>query len=217
MAAFQHTPQGVSIWRPAPAPPRRLPQRNGSTFVYDDDLNSLEDTLRRLKVEYDIFFNGHRKRPPDDLRMKVEKAVKRLSEAGNMTFQQRFRYNTMVARFYVLRDLWRRTIQQREAGIERAEGEAREQATATGSPSRIVAVSISDPEHDETKVRQLYQALVELRGRLSNDGAHVSYPQFVKYIKTQTAKIREQSGCSAVVFAVSEEESAIRFTARADA
>lgn len=89
--------------------------------MYDDELNYLEDGLRRLKVEYDVFFNGHRKKPPDDLRMRVEKIVKKLSECPDMSFQQRFRYNTLIARFYIFRDLWRRTQQDREQSDDREE------------------------------------------------------------------------------------------------
>src|SRR5213593_544172 len=85
--------------------------------MYEEDLTNLEDWIRRLKVEYTVFFNGHRKRPPEDLKLRVEKLVKKLSEAGSMAYSERFRYNTLVTRFYVLRDLWRRTLMSRELGV----------------------------------------------------------------------------------------------------
>src|SRR6266496_6474524 len=85
--------------------------------LYEEELTSLDDGIRRLKVEYTIFFNGHRKKPPEDLKIRVERIVKKLSEAGDMTYNERFRYNTLVTRFYVLRDLWRRTMMQRELGV----------------------------------------------------------------------------------------------------
>jgi hypothetical protein len=83
--------------------------------VYDEDLKHLEDGIRRLKIEYDIFFVGNRKKPPDELRMRVEKIAKRLAEATDMTISQRFLYNTLITRFYVYRDLWRRTQQEHES------------------------------------------------------------------------------------------------------
>ena len=195
--------------------PRRL------QTAYDDDLNDLEDGLRRLKVEYDIFFNGHRKRPPDDLRMRVEKLVKKLSEAGGMSFAQRFRYNTIVARFYVMRDLWRRTMQQRESG---AGQEARPSAPGGQPPAKgagasaareEVRISISDPGREEEKIRRLYEAILEMRGRQAAQPPRVSYQQFARYISDQTQKIQGKWGCSSVQFAISLDEDAIRFTARA--
>ena len=38
----------------------------------DQELTILEDSIRRLKIEYEIFFNGGAKRLPYDLRWRVE-------------------------------------------------------------------------------------------------------------------------------------------------
>src|SRR5512136_1666302 len=83
--------------------------------MYDEDLKNLEEWIRRLKIEYDIFFVGNRRKPPDELRQRVEKTVKRLAEATDMSLSQRFLYNTLIARFYVYRDHWRRTQQEHES------------------------------------------------------------------------------------------------------
>lgn len=90
--------------------------------MYDDDLTNLEEWLRRLKIEYHIFFNGNRKQPPEDLKIRVEKLVEKLSECSDLSLTQRFRFNTLIARFYVYRDLWRRTIIAREMGTEPKKG-----------------------------------------------------------------------------------------------
>ena len=58
--------------------------------MYDEDLTNLEEWIRRLKIDYEIFFNGNRKKPPDDLRLRVERLVKRLAESTDMSFSQRF-------------------------------------------------------------------------------------------------------------------------------
>jgi hypothetical protein len=191
--------------------------------VYDEDLTNLEDGLRRLKVEYDIFFNGHRKRPPDDLRLRVEKIVKRLSEVSNMSLAERFRYNTLVTRFYVMRDLWRRTVQQRELGAQRDAAmppAPRPQAPPTppGEPPRMqLRVSISDPSVEEDKIRRMYDAMVELRGQRGDQTSAVPYQQFARYVAAQTANIQGKFGCRSVQFAISMDQDAIRFTARAEA
>jgi len=179
-------------------------------------LTDFEDGLRRLKVEYDIFFNGHRKRPPDDLRGRVERIAKRLSEASGMSFAQRFRYNTIVARYHVMRDLWRRTLQQREsATAQAAPPKAAEQEAAPAARERELKVSISDPERDEAKIRQLYDTILQMRERQPTAAPNISYQQFVRYISDQTQKIQGKFGCASVQFAVSIEQDAIRFTARA--
>ncbi len=185
--------------------------------MYDDDLANLDEWLRRLKIEYHIFFTGNRKKPPDDLKLRVEKLVKKLSECTDLSFSQRFRYNTLVTRFYVYRDLWRRTLLDQEMGAEPKEGASRAKTTRILSepPGKAVRISISDPKSEEEKVRQLYSAL--LHAKKSEPGeTPISYSQFAKYIATQTRGIREKYHCSAVAFTIALEEDSIRFTAAAD-
>src|SRR5262249_34923959 len=80
----------------------------------DQDLERLEAEMRRLKIEYDIFFNGGMVKPPLDTKGRVETMIKRLFDVKGMTFGQRFKYNGLVARYNVMRELWRRQMQRRE-------------------------------------------------------------------------------------------------------
>lgn len=185
----------------------------GSNCNHEDDLLSLEDWLRRLKVEYDIFLNGHRKKPPDDLKSRVEKLIKRLSEAQNMNVSQRFRFNTLVTRFYVHRDLWRRIIQAREEGG--AEPAADPSPPPSQFPSRV-RIAIQNPEAEEEKVHMLYDTLLGMRDENNQPTPTFSYKQFLEYIAKQTRDIRGRYGCSKVVFSVTVYENAVRFTATAE-
>lgn len=187
--------------------------------MYDEDLSDLDEWIRRLKVEYDIFFNGNRKKPPDDLRMRVEKLVKRLAEASGMTFSQRFRYTTLISRFHIYRDLWRRTQQARES----AEGSCDTPSTQASSfnlqKERLpggVHVSISDPQAEAEKVRQLYDELLRMKKEHAKDSPGISYQQFADYVASQTRGIKKKYQCASVVFRIALEEKAVKFTAKAD-
>jgi hypothetical protein len=185
---------------------------------YDEDLASLEDWLRRLKVEYDIFFNGHRKKPPEDLRLRLEKLVKKLSESSGMSFAQRFKYNTLIGRYYIYRDLWRRMLAEQESGIE-AKGPiqsagARQNSGRKESALKETRVSIADPQADQDEVHRLYDALIRLRGSAAGAPPAMPYSQFADYIAGQTRKIKEKAGCASVQFILSMEGDAIKFTAR---
>jgi hypothetical protein len=186
--------------------------------VHDEDLANLEEWLRRLKVEYHIFFNGNRKKPPDDLRIRLERLIKKLSECSDMPAAQRFRFNTLITRFYVYRDLWRRTIQSRETSEESKAGatsKAHNIPLTAKSPIPPVRITISDPKTDEQKIQQLYDALLRLK-RNETKESPLSYQQFAKYIAIQTQSIRDRHNCSAVAFTIALEEDAIRFTAVAE-
>jgi hypothetical protein len=185
--------------------------------VYDEDLANFDEWLRRLKIEYHIFFNGNRKKPPDDLRLRLERLVKKLSESCDMSASQRFRFNTLITRFYVYRDLWRRTMLIKEMGGDIKPAAALpETAPLTAKPPvTAVRITISDPKAEEQKIRQLYNELLRIKGGETKESP-LSYQQFAKYIAAQTQSIRERHNCSAVAFAIALEEDAIRFTAVAE-
>ena len=185
---------------------------------YDDDLNSLEDWLRRLKVEYDIFFNGHRKKPPEDLRLRLEKLSKKLAESGGMSIAQRFRYNTLIGRYYVYRDLWRRTLSEKESGLEPREppqkGGARPAAPTAEAPEKEFRISVKSPESDQEEIRSLYEAVNRLRGSRAAAAPKMPFSQFADYIASQTQKIKQKSGCTSVQFTLSVEGDSVKFTAK---
>lgn len=76
----------------------------------DKHLSRLEDDIRRLKIEFDIYFNGASKRPPLEARARLEATMKRLADNRNLTYAQRYLFNTLVSRFTSYRELWRRTL-----------------------------------------------------------------------------------------------------------
>jgi hypothetical protein len=185
---------------------------------YDEDLINLDEWLRRLKIEYHIFFTGNRKKPPDDLKFRVERLTKKLSECSDLSFSQRFRFNTLVTRFYVYRDLWRRTQMEKEMGSgpkEETTPQAKLSHGPAKSPTEAVRISITDPKNEEDKVRLLYDALLRIKKTESGEPP-ISYAQFAKYIANQTRGIREKYQCSAVAFTIALDEDAIRFTAAAE-
>jgi len=90
----------------------------------DEELDLLDQQLRRLKIEYEIFFNNPTKRPPTDIEWKVLSLIRkfsdgRFSEGSRMNFSQRFRYNEMAQRYAIQADLWRKKMRIREEGYRR--------------------------------------------------------------------------------------------------
>jgi len=186
--------------------------------TYDEELEKLDDGLRRLKIEYDIFFSGNRKRPPDDLRSRVERIAQKLSEASDMTFSQRFRYTTLVTRFYVYRDLWRRTLQGKEQGRVRNHPAAvlrpPKAPAAASRASSAFQIAITDPALEPEKVRKLYDSLVQMNPKGAGTSAQLPFEKFCDYIASRAAGIRSKYNCSSVEFSVTLDTETVRFTAR---
>src|SRR5208337_4772396 len=96
----------------------------GNPVTIDEELNLLDQQLRRLKIEYEIFFNNPSKRPPSDVEWKVLSLIRkfsdgRFSEGTRMNFSQRFKYNEMAQRYAIQADLWRKKMRIREEGYRR--------------------------------------------------------------------------------------------------
>ena len=189
--------------------------------MYDEDLKNLEEWIRRLKIDYDIFFVGNRKKPPDELKLRVEKTLKRLSEASDMSLSQRFLYNTLIARFYVYRDLWRRTQQERESAEEVTRTPALSKRTLSSDARnepipREIQVSISNPENEADNIRRLYDQLLRMKGAEVKQSPDISYQQFAAYIANKTLGIKDRHRCNSVTFRIALEDNTIKFLARAD-
>ena len=90
-----------------------------ATLSVDEELNHLNDQLRRLKIEYEIFFSNPTKRPPSDIEWRVTNLIRKFSEAARMNFAQRYRYNEMAQRYAIQSDLWRKKTRIREEGYRR--------------------------------------------------------------------------------------------------
>jgi hypothetical protein len=85
----------------------------------DEELNLLDQQLRRLKIEYEVFFNNPSKRPPTDVEWKVLSLIRKFSDSARLTFSQRFKYNEMAQRYAIQSDLWRKKTRIREEGYRR--------------------------------------------------------------------------------------------------
>jgi len=140
----------------------------------DEELAQLEKDIRQLKIEYDQFFGGGRKRPPTEIEWRIELIIKRYAErGGELKFGQRFRYNNLTQTYAKYKDIFRKKMQQKEEGkVQRHFGAAakaieaeRAKAAAAGAAAKPEAsvptafrMVCSEPERETDKVDQLYQA-----------------------------------------------------------
>jgi len=179
----------------------------------EEELRKMEEKLHRLKIEYRVFFNGNRKKPPEDLKRSLEKLAKQLSERSDMTNAQRFRYNTLLTHYYTYGNLWRRSLQEMErVGVSKetpAQPDAPSDETSSGEKFKI---SLSDPKIEQDKVRDLYNALCLIK-KEGSDKLTLPYQQFEKYIESRTHNFRNKYGCDRVAYIIALEGGKVRFTA----
>jgi len=180
----------------------------------DEQLTRLEEDIRRLKVEFDIYFNGASKRPPYDTKGRVETLLKRLGDDRTLTFAQRYRYNTLAARYNAFRDLWRRTLQGREEGKDPASAARASAKTAEASTIEPVSFVCKDAHKEVETVKHLYESLIEAKRRCGEPTADFSFPRFHRLIAEKADGIKDRSRCKKVTFSVSVEDGHVSFRAK---
>jgi hypothetical protein len=89
---------------------RKLHKEQEEAAELDQQLSRMEDDIRKLKIDFDIFFNGGTKRPPLEARARLDAFIKRIADNRSLTYAQRYYFNTLVSRFTSYRELWRRTL-----------------------------------------------------------------------------------------------------------
>jgi hypothetical protein len=182
----------------------------------DDQLTRLEEDIRRLKIEFDVFFNGAAKKAPYDTKGRVDTLMKRIGDDRTLTYAQRYRYNSLGARYNAFRDLWRRTMQSREEGrdaVVAAKVTAKQQAVAGFRRADFIC---EDAHRDVELVKNLYSTLVEAKKMCGESVNDFSFPRFHRLIASQADGLKERLGCSRVSFTIDVEEGRVNFRARGE-
>jgi hypothetical protein len=175
----------------------------------DEDLDRLELEIRRLKVEYDIYFNGGMLRPPIDTKGRVETSIKRIYDARGMSFSQRFRYNSLVARYNVMRELWRRQTQERE---ELGRLPTVEAQTALREYTSVIRCH--DPKLEPEKVSELYDHLIAAKRECGERIGALSLEVFTQFLTSRADHIKDHLATEAVDFVIGVDNGRVKFAAR---
>jgi len=178
------------------------------------DLLRLDAELHKLEGEYNMFFAGQRPRPPWETRSRVEAMVKRLDRGYVQSHVERFRFNTLQARFVTFADLWDRGLRAREEGRPGPFAHAASSARKPQHPAdRIVHVTtLADPVKDLDKIHELYERLTEAHREAGEDA--VPFHKFVHLVRDQVTRLRK-GGSPEVAFRVALKQGKVSLTARA--
>jgi len=200
---------------------RRERNKNKNVVVdhvsIEDKLARLEEDIRRLKVEYDIYFNGGSKRPPYDTKLRVESHMRKLGDDRSLSFAQRFHYNTLATRYNAFREVWRRTLKDREEGRDaftahRAAREAQEKQT----PFTASKFTCADVRHDVQTIKGVYDALMDAKRACGEAGQDLSFAKFHRLVVERTEAFKEKVGSDRMVFSVDVEAGHVSFKAKAE-
>ena len=196
------------------------------------DLNAIEEALgrievgiRQLKTQYDMFFAGAMPRQPFEVRKELEILIKTIGDTRMQRFADRYRYNSLAAKYQTMVELWTKMLRAKEEGrlrpgIPGFVEPVRRQAAAPAAPARpageVYRVHLSDPKAEEDSFRMFYDRYLEARRQSGSDGAdRLSYSKFLKQIVQKTQAIKDKAGCETVTYTIVVKEDGVTLKARA--
>ena len=193
----------------------------------DEDLGQLERDIRQLKIEYEQYFGGGKARPPTDIEWRIESTLKRYSDRGaDMNYAQRFRYGNLTQMYSKFREMFRKRMKQKEEGtvqrhfgaaareIEAERARKRAEAEKSHAAQLPFAVSWKDPDNEQKKVVQLFEAFRDAKKRAGEDTAPLTMEAFQKFVRQKTNELKKQKDAHEVEYVVTVEGNHARLKAR---
>lgn len=193
-----------------------------------DDLDVIEKSIRRLQIEWEKFFGGVERKPPTDLKGRVEALIRRHADYNEIRNNaDRFRYQNLTARYNTFAELWGKRLKAREEGrplglYGRAAAQLPPPAAPAVAPPPSAAarrqppegVRIHDPVRDADALRGLYDSFLDAR-KQAGESAAVKFENFQKLIAQQAERIIREKGGQAVDFRLETKDGKVSLKAKA--
>jgi hypothetical protein len=179
----------------------------------DEDMGQIERDIRQLKIEYDQYFGGGRKRPPSEIEWRIDQMMKRYAErGGELKFAQRFRFNNLSQTYAKYKDIFRKKLQQKEEGkVQRHFGaaakaieaeRARKQEAEAAAGGAAFRITCSEPDREKDKVELLYNAFLEAKQKAGEQTGKLTQSSFNEFVRKKTKDLRKQKNCNEVEYVV---------------
>ena len=192
-----------------------------------EDLDLLEKWIRQLQIEWEKFFAGTEKKPPVDLRTRVEKLLRQYAFGEIRNNTERFRYMNLTARYNTFNELWNKRLRAVEEGRPMGlHGRAAAQAVDAmlqhalehpllplAPPPPQSEFRVGSPERDTQAVQGLYERFMEARRQAGEAGA-VKFESFQKLIAQQASRILSERGAKAVDFRLETKDGKVSLKAK---
>jgi hypothetical protein len=192
----------------------------------DDELDKLEEDIRKLKNKYDQFFAGIQKFPPMHERRVLEVYIHDLGKQKIRDNTRRFRHSQLLTRYNQLRELWGRRMREREEGpldFRRRSALLNAPQPPAPKPGELQEPRVTLPKADPyvrvatgsngDEIQKLYGDIEKehLRlGKLPN----ITIEQFRTMVQKQSEFVREKYHVAVVAFRVDVVDGKVKLKAK---
>jgi hypothetical protein len=152
-------------------------------------IERLEEEIRQFRVEYQRFFNGESKAPPEAQANRIRRQLTHLNGISQLTSVEQFRLNGLEGQYNSLSELFRRRLSDMDYSERRT--------PSTPTPAGATAVILgTGTGAGADEVASLYDTLYAHRT------TNVALEDFHAYLLKQATRVRDRTGCSRVRFSI---------------
>ncbi len=174
---------------------------------FERDLTRLDNDISQIKRDFEIYFAGASKKPPLDALKKLDQTIKRASLTQGLSYAQRFRYNTLAARFNSYRDLWDKQMRAKEEG--RSPGGVPPHAEIRHRTQPVVPA-----EPPTSRAEKIFKDYLTARQQTGETAGSLTYQNFSHQLQEQKKALLEKLRCKDIEFYVAIENGRTKLKAR---
>ena len=198
----------------------------------EEDLARIEEGIFRLQKEWERFFSGQERKAPFESKQRLERLVRRYVGVEIRNNIERFRFQTLTAKYNTLSDMWNRRLRAIEEGrplssvqlkqVREAEALAAPSLSAlpsapgsrsieTPAPGRT-EIRLSTLREDDQGVKDLFEQFRAARASVGE--SEVKFESFRKLIAQQRTRLLEEKDAVAVDFRIALQDGKVALKAK---
>jgi len=198
----------------------------------EEDLEKIDEGIFKLQKEWDRFFSGQERKAPFEAKQRLDRLVRRYVGVEIRNNIERFRFQSLTAKYNTLSDLWNRRLRAIEEGrpltsvqLKHVREAAAETAATAALPPPVsagskpadtsgarVEVRLSTLRDDEQGVKALYEQFRAARASVGE--SEVKFESFRKLIAQQRTRLLEEKDAVAVDFRVALQDGKVALKAK---
>jgi len=189
----------------------------------EDELRKIDNEIRKLKIEFDLYFIGANPKPPTDHRDAVDRQLKKHQATPMKNLGDRFLYNSLVNKFNAYSELWAKSMRIKEEGVRvhpLASRVAQHSAKAEfggsngAGPSAVAARTngrarssdsgswrVPANREDAAALQDLYQNFIQAKNRVG-DAKKPTFEAFAREIARHAAALKGKADCDVIDFKI---------------
>lgn len=201
----------------------------------EEDLATIEEGIFKLQKDWERFFSGQERKAPFEAKQRLDRLIRRYIGIEIRNNTERFRFQSLTAKYNTLSDMWNRKLRAIEEGRPlssvqlKAVREATAEAVAPPPPIPVVQsapgsrsfiepgparseVRLSTLREDDQGVKDLYEQFRAARASVGE--SEVKFESFRKLIAQQRTRLLDEKDAVAVDFRVALQDGKVALKAK---